>query len=289
MAPLHEQWLDIVIDFTRRDMYYGGDRFPAISGLAAQYLHPNTKKKVVHGQEYLAGLWRKTFAKDLAWSVQRLKRPSESLLYVAPAWSWALVPLCTTTTMQHDFTSTGKFELLEGPQLGKKGQSDDVLDVAKRGALVKSVKVHGRMRRFINHESERRKWMEVQAKSGCEDEYNFSSCVSDFIHCRHPTNGKVLAYEPNKREVVGQLDYDCLEEDKPGPWHFVTDDGLKDLYCLKIGKSSMLLLEKSKDAEKDERDGKHGKTILSYRRVGVCNAVREKFFTAAVSEDLILV
>lgn len=244
-------------------MFYGGDRFPALSGLAAQYFYPYTVEGNVRGQEYLAGLWRKTFAKDLAWSVQCPNHPSGSLLYVAPAWSWASVPLCTTTTMQHKFTSTDEFELLEESQLEKAGQSDKVLNVAKQGALIKSVKVRGRMRRFIKNKSKEKKWIEVQAKIGCEDGYNFSRCNSDFVHCRHPTKGKVLVYEPHKSEIVGQLDYDCLEEDNPGPWHFIAD-GLKELYCLEIGKSSLLLLEKSKDTENNERDGKHGKTTWSY-------------------------
>jgi Heterokaryon incompatibility protein (HET) len=95
---LHRQWLEMVRDFTRRDMYDANDKFPAMSGLAAQYLVYFKRGNRVQGQEYLAGLWRQSFAQDLAWSVARAGKFDISTLAIAPTWSWASLPLRTPTT-----------------------------------------------------------------------------------------------------------------------------------------------------------------------------------------------
>jgi hypothetical protein len=77
-----ERWRTIVADYSGREMSKREDKLAAISGLAH-----DLQGKVAAG-EYVAGLWRESFAQDLAWycvdgSAERL------VPYQAPSWSWA--------------------------------------------------------------------------------------------------------------------------------------------------------------------------------------------------------
>ena len=56
------------------------DRFPTLSGLAAQYLqnYVDDDTKYVLGERYLAGLWQSHFAYDLAWAVFKAQDPALS-------------------------------------------------------------------------------------------------------------------------------------------------------------------------------------------------------------------
>ncbi|KAL9131519.1 MAG: hypothetical protein Q9175_006749, partial [Cornicularia normoerica] len=266
---LHEQWLELVKAYTRRSMYDCGDRLPAMSGLAAQYISTYADGETVRGEEYFAGLWRRTFAQDLAWSVQYAKAPSNSLYYVAPTWSWASVPLCSDVTTQHKVEPIGdRFKLLELSQLGKEGQSDKVLDVVRRRASIKSVKVSGPVRRFIKEHSVRKAWDAVRAKKSREgdDEYDCSRFESQYVHSRNSETGQIVAHEPHKQEIAGQLDYLFPQKSNPGPWLFITDDALTELYCLQVGTSTMLLLDKVRLAVEGEVDEKKGEPIWLYRR-----------------------
>ena len=281
---LHDQWLEMVKDYTRRSMYSCRDRLPAMSGLAAQYISTYAESEIVRGEEYLAGLWRGTFAQDLAWSVCKAKAPSGSLCHVAPTWSWASVPLCTDITTQHKFEPLEhKLELLERSQLGKEGQSDKVLDVVIRGASNKSVVVRGPVRRFIKKDSIKKEWRVIHAKSsqGGENSFDFSSCKSQYVHSRNLETGQIVAYEPRNQEIAGQLDYLFPEETNPGPWLFIADGNLTELYCLQIEMSTMLLLEKVRFAVEEE--------VWVYRRVGLCKGVQRLFFAFAGVERLILI
>lgn len=264
---LHQQWLELVQDYTRRSLFKPKqDRFDAISGLAAQYLVPFCSNNIVRDQEYLAGLWRLTFAQDLAWSVQGTVSYRNSLrdIVPAPSWSWASLPLCTVINMPNDFTATGEFTLLEGSGLEQEGQSDDVLSVAKRGALVRLVEVRGLMRRFFKETSRCVAWSTIQSNHGRESEYSFSSYRAESVHSINDKNGKILAYEPHMQEVVGQLDYLSGYE--------------RGVYCFQIGESSMLLLVKAGMITK-------GNTALQeYCRVGASSNVPENFFAHGKAE-----
>ncbi|OAK93459.1 HET-domain-containing protein [Phaeosphaeriaceae sp. SRC1lsM3a] len=75
-------WKDIVVSYTRLQLTYASDIFPALQGIANRW----------HGNEpgdYLAGLWRGDLMRDLLWR-SRLSgnRPNA---YRAPTWSWASV------------------------------------------------------------------------------------------------------------------------------------------------------------------------------------------------------
>lgn len=285
---LQEQWLELVKAYAKRDLFQSTDRFPAFSGLAVRYISLYEEKGLVKREEYLAGLWRQTFAQGLAWSVEDAKHPSHNLWSIAPTWSWGSVPLRSDIITQPIFEPIGEFELLEKPNLGRQGQQDTPPKVVERGALVRSIKVRGLFRRLLHEGSVRKDWEIVQAKDGRKDEFDFSSCIADLVHSWNLKTGRIVASEPHKREVVGQLDY-LFSENKDDPWHTID---MKNLYCLQIGKSSMLLLMKDLLAEKMEADDERDQgreAICKYYRVGICNTVRELFFALAELKTLVLV
>ncbi|KAL8905424.1 MAG: hypothetical protein Q9207_002664 [Kuettlingeria erythrocarpa] len=281
-GDMHEQWLDLVMAYTRRGMCDSDDRFRAISGLATQYLVPYLHGDRVSGQEYLAGLWRKTMAQELAWSMPdgTPKRPgSISLLHQAPVWSWASVPLESAIVMQH--TTHAKpwneqhFQVLQE----RAPEHDDALGAAERGAFVKSLKVQGQLCRFIDPRSRLIRWDRFRSRSARGGgQYDTSEFRSETVHGRHRTSGKILMLEPHVKEIVGQLDYAYPDQDDPGPWHFVADEALTDLYCLQVGTSSMLLLERTSYSAADGVFGNGFMGLSAYRRVGVCNDFDEMFF-----------
>lgn len=277
-ALLHQQWLEIVQDYTRRDIHNVMDRFLAISGLAAQYLVPFCSNGKVKREEYLAGLWRQTFAHDLAWSVKSAGSLSNSLCKTAPApsWSWASLPLRTAIKMQDDFIGTNNFALLEKSGVGQ-GQADDTLQVAMRGAYIKSVKVCGLLRHLVDDVSRWVTWSTIQSGNGKEGSYNLGRYLAEYVHSINNINGKILVYEPHMQPIIGQLDYLFPKDEE--------SRCIKDLYCLKIGEASMLLLKKAEVIEKENI------VLQGYCRAGFSTGFREGFFAngEAELEDLVLV
>ena len=283
---LHEQWLELVKAYAKRDLVESTDRFPAFSGLAVRYISLYEEQGLVRGEEYLAGLWRQTFAQGLAWSSEVAKPPSHNQWSIAPRWSWASVPLCSDIITQPDFEPVSEFELLEKPNMGKKGQSDYSLEVVKRGASVKSVKVRGRLRRLLRQRSVRKDWEVIQAKNGQKDVFDFSSCIDELVHSRNLKTGRIVAYEPHNKEIVGQLDY-LFSESGNDPWHIISDSDMKKLYCLQIAESSMLLLMRDMVADGGCAEGREA--VGMYRRVGICHKVRKLFFASAELKTLALI
>lgn len=82
-------WKDIVATYTKLQLTFGGDRLPALSGVAKRYGEH-------HGLTYLAGLWKETLDRDLFWGLG-IRSPSDGDLgprpepRFAPTWSWASI------------------------------------------------------------------------------------------------------------------------------------------------------------------------------------------------------
>lgn len=91
-------WADLTIDYTRREMTYDIDTFPAIAGIVRIIQELN-------GDEYYAGLWKSHFLDGLLWHchlrkveylpVERRGEKSRDLkkrrIWTAPSWSWVSV------------------------------------------------------------------------------------------------------------------------------------------------------------------------------------------------------
>jgi hypothetical protein len=84
----HYFWERLVSLYSNRLLTKEEDKLIAISGLARwqQRLSPD---------EYLAGLWKKQFVRQLDWKVSREQEhslaPSRPKVYRAPSWSWASI------------------------------------------------------------------------------------------------------------------------------------------------------------------------------------------------------
>ncbi|RYO96356.1 hypothetical protein DL765_011607 [Monosporascus sp. GIB2] len=76
-------WYRLVEVYSRRQLTFGTDKLPAISGLAERYGR-------VFGDQYCAGIWRSTFARALYWKAVPPLRPRPRK-WQAPSWSWASI------------------------------------------------------------------------------------------------------------------------------------------------------------------------------------------------------
>lgn len=79
-------WMEIVEDYTNRDLSYPEDKLLAILGVASEL--GNFWKDT-----YLAGMWRTALVHQLAWMRHRVpsRRYMAPKQYRAPSWSWASI------------------------------------------------------------------------------------------------------------------------------------------------------------------------------------------------------
>ena len=64
---LHGLWRTIVEDYCHLDLTYEFDRLPALAGLATKFAEYMPK-----GRTYYAGMWERSLARDLLWSIDYL-------------------------------------------------------------------------------------------------------------------------------------------------------------------------------------------------------------------------
>jgi hypothetical protein len=76
------QWMNIVEEYTRRELTDGSDKLPAMSGIAEFWAQ-------VKEDHYLAGLWASHLPLGLLWTIDHLSQQNELQVYRAPSWSWA--------------------------------------------------------------------------------------------------------------------------------------------------------------------------------------------------------
>jgi hypothetical protein len=77
------QWRNIVERYTRKEMKFEGDIFPALQGIARSFSQ-------MKGCHYYAGSWEDSLILDLMWSSSR-NVPSRPQTWRAPSWSWASI------------------------------------------------------------------------------------------------------------------------------------------------------------------------------------------------------
>ena len=293
---LHREWHDLVESYCMRHMTQATDRFRAISGLAAQSLSVYvTKDNEIYGQEYLAGLWRATFAEDLAWSVDRACDPLMALTDLAPSWSWASLPLRTRIKAKEPFEKIGEFCLLEAPESSGSAKNEGlgsgavVLEACRNGAEKRCILVRGHLQQVMNRSSMQIDWSEMRVNHDSQIRYDFSGYINQHIYARNMANGKIVIHEPNKRPMEVQLDYLCPQgSHDSGSWESDVQVALgaeRDLYGLQIGKRTMLLLQPDLAHSMSGSETR----LLAYRRVGLCRNILDGFFDGVESVDLELV
>lgn len=79
-------WRSMVSDYMNLNLTYPTDILPAVSACAMVTFE-------VTGDEYLAGMWRKSFCRELCWTNRSKTRLSRHVEWTAPTWSWASIPL----------------------------------------------------------------------------------------------------------------------------------------------------------------------------------------------------
>jgi hypothetical protein len=298
--PLHKEWQDLVEAYCLRNMTKSSDRFRAISGLAAQYLRVYLNDNQFSGQEYLAGLWRVTFAEDLAWSVRIAKDPREALTDFAPSWSWASLPLCTRISAKEPFESTKEEDFVLLKDRETTTSRDPVLDpeavvleACRQGAEKKSVFVKGRLRSIMNKNFKQVNWSEIHVNNGPLDNYSFTNYIDQYVYARDSNTGKIVIHEPTKRSMEGQLDYlvPSNESDNTNPEHHIhVEAGTeKELYGFQIGRKIMLLLQSQPSSVKSgtgKLPAGNRQGLPIYRRVGICRNVRDPFFDGIELSEL---
>ncbi|KAL2195643.1 heterokaryon incompatibility protein-domain-containing protein [Corynascus similis CBS 632.67] len=286
---LHEEWLDIVEAYTRRDLVAPRDRFLAIAGLAVRFYNAKAGNGgTVITEEYLAGLWKDNFARHLAWSVASAVGPRENLRCIAPSWSWASLPLQVQTRTKAPFKPSEHFKFIAVRHV-EPADADTVLTrtntgdpstdfinrgraVEERGRGVKVVEVQGRFRRFVSEDALEVSWDNIERKRDGLPGFDFGAFPGRSLYARNEVNGSILSKDAHSGEVVGQLDYMTPTDEKPThqytPYVQVGDE--KEIVCLELGELAMLLLVPDHSRDRPE----------SYRRVGVAigYANRKGFF-----------
>ncbi|KAK1725429.1 heterokaryon incompatibility protein-domain-containing protein, partial [Colletotrichum acutatum] len=77
-------WGALVDIYTSRTLSFNTDRALAMSGVAERFA-------VLTGDEYAAGLWKRSIRDELLWRVEQNERKNRSTVYQGPSWSWFAV------------------------------------------------------------------------------------------------------------------------------------------------------------------------------------------------------
>lgn len=75
-------WYSILEQYSKRNLTVASDKFPALSGVAAQFAH-------LTGDKYVAGLWERDLRVGLLWRCEEPKNSRRPQEFRAPTWSWA--------------------------------------------------------------------------------------------------------------------------------------------------------------------------------------------------------
>lgn len=244
-ARLHAEWLAVVESYARRHLAFASDRFPALSGVAARYY--------AHPDRYLAGLWARTFAVELAWAVEAAVEGNAELKAVAPSWSWASLPFGSRIHFRRELIPADSFALIDDTSAQE--DDNDANSHVVLGAEVNSVRVSGRLLPFWTEGCRDVPWAEICRRQGGRDVFSFESVRGEDVRSANEEDGRVVVCQARRQEVVGQLDY-LSDAQKAARGGMVVE-------ALEVGKESVLLLERRADG--------------GYRRVGVCHTSRDLF------------
>jgi hypothetical protein len=83
-----------------RELTYEKDTLPALSGLAA-------KLAVIHGSEYIAGLWKDNILLYLFWRLASFRRRWKQQFHQAPTFPWASVKVKSQSSNVKFLASAG--------------------------------------------------------------------------------------------------------------------------------------------------------------------------------------
>ncbi|KAF2179715.1 HET-domain-containing protein [Zopfia rhizophila CBS 207.26] len=106
-STVPDSWRTIVKQYTTLDMTYSKDVFPALAGLSKEW-------QAVTGDEYLAGLWKSTFIRDMLWEIDGSQgEPQRPIPWRAPSWSWASISHVGVTWDPGSIVSRERADIVE--------------------------------------------------------------------------------------------------------------------------------------------------------------------------------
>ncbi|KAK1702044.1 heterokaryon incompatibility protein-domain-containing protein [Colletotrichum lupini] len=254
-------WNSVVESYTARSLSNPADRFDALAGLATRYL-----TAVSGNNEYMAGLWRATFAQDLLWRVSRPPGPDIGWPGTAgtPSWSWASLPIGLGACMWHKFKMSTEVELLgDGSSLNVEPS-----EAVAQGAHLVRVRVQGLLRNLWSPGSQLREWGDICVCADGVNKFSFGSNPGQDVHAVDCLTGKLVVYEARKQEIVAELDYCRLAKD-------VNERLLLEVHCLAISEHGMLVL-------------RHQKDTGSFERIGIGFGYRRDFFKGLEKTEIVL-
>ncbi len=157
-------------------------------------------------------------------------------------------------------------ELAADRKIGRHPLRDIGLTDITKGAQVTAIIVRARMRPLLRPGHEERSWSDVVSRTGPDGTFSFEHLVDRHVYCLEPSRSQVVVYEPQRREVVYQLD------------HVIDNKQLMSqiggFQCLELGAHCMLLVERQK-GEMTANDSRG-----SYKRVGISiGSIRPDFLT----------
>jgi len=260
---LHQQWQDVLQSYVRRYLGRPEDRFRALSGIASVY---------AQGQQdqYLAGLWKKTFMIDLAWSVWAPADQTRTLRGVAPSWSWASLPMGTQLRMKRKAQGQSSVTAVLTDIDNDVRKDTNPLSVVEAGSKISKVSVRARIRRLLSSDSKHVEWNSIsRVDSENREKFSFAEKPEQPVHAVDFSRGLILAYSARKREIIARLDYlqDATRLRK-------LPERCSEIFCLELAEGEMLLLERVDEG--------------TYSRIGISLSSREDFFEGSDVETISL-
>jgi len=179
-------------------MTNSADRSPALAVLASMY-----QTSASAGDDYIARLWEKTFAEDLAWSVETATSSTRSLGEDAPpSWSWAALQILTPTSMMGESNKAEHFRLVEIGIPDRLRENLVDMDPIQRGALVKCVTIKARLQPLWNTATVFKLWPDISRTVMKREVYTFAQEPELSVYSTDTANGHGLTYEVRNRRCL---------------------------------------------------------------------------------------
>lgn len=141
---MHYVWLDVVKSSVTRELYEARDHLLAVAGIAIRYLTASSPPN-----QYIAGLWRTTFAQDLLWTTKDAvdTDPKAQRSRIYPSWSWASLPMCTEIFYRSGSEDYKAGVLcLDPDSIMSQAQNTNQKQAISNGNKISQVEIRGRLR-----------------------------------------------------------------------------------------------------------------------------------------------
>lgn len=244
----YDEWRPLVEQYSRRGLTKEGDRLPAISAIARNWIMPRVLEENPE-DSYLAGFFQGDLQKSLIWmkSDQDPLPMKRSKPYTAPSWSWASVSGGIRFCQSLNLLVLSILDMGTSPV-----NTDDPFGQVSDGFL----KIDG--------------YLKLARNAGMFTDTNVP--LSGYlIRLPSPTftssdMEKAVAYLPSRTGLIGTTSSNLI-----GQMYFddADDEGEKDIYCLYIrGRTESEGVSYKTTSETSISPTNHGAVFLALCKVG---------------------